>query len=126
MKKLLLITFSMLCLLGCSRGVKEVDFVYYNLSGHQIFVTDVAGLPHWVSPGVLVPVSDDTNRLNEKSATSWEAVRIADELKIRWTEADKSEEVLLRRAELSLPTELRGGRLCFTYLGNQKWRVVLR
>ena len=126
MKKLLFITISTLLLFGCSRGIREVDFVYYNLSRHQIYVTDVNGLPSWVSPGVLVPVSDDTNRLNEKSFASWEAVRVADQLRIRWTETDKSEEVSLNRTELSLPTKLTGGRLCFTYLGNQKWRVVLR
>ena len=46
-----------------------------------------------------------------------------------WSESTRqrqSEEVLLKRTELSLPTKLTGGRLCFTYLGNQKWRVVLR
>jgi hypothetical protein len=125
MRKLLLIVFSALLFPGCSRKV-EVNFVYYNLSGHQIIVTDVTGLPAWASPGVLVPVSDDSNRLNEKSATSWEAVRIAEQLKIHWTEADQQRELLLKRSELGLPARLAGGRLCFTYLGNGKWRAALR
>jgi hypothetical protein len=125
MRMLLLILCPALFLSGCSREA-EVDFVYYNLSGHQILVTDITGLPAWASPGVLVPVSDDTNRLNEKSATSWEAVRIADQLRIHWTEADQQREFLLRRSELGLPAKLTGGRLCFTYFGNGKWRAALR
>ena len=123
MRKLLPITFSAFLLIGCAR---EVNFVYYNLSGHEILVTDVSGLPVWASPGVLVPVSDDTNRLNEKSTTGWEAVRIADQLTIRWTEAGQTRELLLKRSELALPASLTGGRLCFSYLGDGKWRVALR
>jgi hypothetical protein len=123
MRSLALLTFLALLPLGCSR---QVDFVYYNLSGREICVTDVTGLPAWAQPGVLVPVADDTNRLNESSLTCWESVRIADQLRIRWTEANQSRELLLKRSELGLPVRLTGGRLCFSYLGDGKWRVALR
>ena len=123
MKKLIPFMLAVVVLVGCSR---QVDFVYFNLSGHEITVDDVSGLPGWASPGVLVPSTDDTNRLNEKSATCFESVRIADRISIRWTEGGKTQELRLQRAELGVPATLRGGRLCFTYLGDGKWRAKLR
>jgi hypothetical protein len=123
MKKFGLIMLCAVLLVGCSR---QVDFVYFNLSSHEITVDDVSGLPVWATPGVLVPSSDDMNRLNEKSATGFETVRIADRIKIHWTEDGKPRQVELRRSDVSVPATLRGGRLCFTYLGDGKWRVQLR
>jgi hypothetical protein len=66
--------------------VREVDFVYFNLSGHEIRVTNISGLPSNATPGVLMPVPDDTNRLNEKSMTFFERSRIADKITIFWQE----------------------------------------
>ena len=123
MKKFGLIMLCAVWLVGCSR---QVDFVYFNLSGHEITVDDVSGLPVWATPGVLVPSSDDTNQLNEKSATGFETVRIADRIGIHWTEDGKLRQLELRRSDVAVPATLRGGRLCFTYLGDGKWRVQLR
>jgi|ERR1044071_4164294 hypothetical protein len=123
MRTVALLILSAVLLFGCSR---QVDFVYFNLSGQEIRVTDISGLPGFATPGVLVPSSDDTNRLNEKSATSFEAVRIADQITIRWTETNKKQELQLQREGLGVPAKLSGGRLCFTYLGDGKWRVKLR
>jgi len=122
MKKLFPFLLAVVVLAGCSR---QVDFVYYNQSGHEITVDDVSGLPRWASPGVLV-ASTDTNRPSEKSATCFESVRIADQISIHWTESGKTQELRLQRAELGVPATLRGGRLCFTYLGDGKWRAELR
>src|ERR1017187_2524023 len=117
MKKFGLIMLCAVWLVGCSR---QVDFVYFNLSGHEITVDDVSGLPVWATPGVLVPSSDDTNQLNEKSATGFETVRIADRIGIHWTEDGKLRQLELRRSDVAVPATLRGGRLCFTYLGDGK------
>ena len=122
MKKLFPFLLAVVVLVGCSR---QVDFVYYNQSGHEITVDDVSGLPRWASPGVLV-ASTDTNRPREASATCFESVRIADQIGIHWTESGKTQELRLHRAELGVPATLRGGRLCFTYLGDGKWRAELR
>jgi hypothetical protein len=123
MKNLVLLILSVAFLVGCSR---QVDFVFFNLSGREITVTDVSGLPSFATPGVLVPSSDDTNRLNEKSATSFESARIADQIRIHWTEGGRPRELDLKRGDLAVPAKLSSGRLCFTYLGDGKWRVRLR
>ena len=123
MRNVALLILSAALLVGCSR---QVDFVYFNLSGHEITVDGVSGLPAWAIPGMLVPVSDDTNRLNEASLTCWESVRIADQIIIRWTEANKPQEFRLQRDKQGVPARLSGGRLCFTYLGDGKWRVQRR
>ena len=104
---------------------QPVEFAFFNLSGHEIVVNDVAGLPPNATPGVLMPVLDDTNRLNEKCAVLYERVRVGDRIKIIWTEADKPRELELQRSELAVPARLKGGKLRFTYLGDGKWRVKL-
>jgi hypothetical protein len=122
MKNLIPFMLAVVVLAGCSR---QVDFVYFNRSGHEITVDDVSGLPGWASPGVLV-ASTDTNRPSEASATCFESVRIADQISIHWTESGKTQELRLQRADLGVPATLREGRLCFTYLGDRKWRAELR
>jgi hypothetical protein len=103
--------------------MREVDFVYFNLSTNEIRVTDVAGLPRDMTPGVLVPVADDTNRLNESSATCWESVSVGDAIKITWTESGTSRQFEAKRAELSIPARLDGGQVRFTYRGRGQWRI---
>ena len=107
---------------GCS-VMPQVDFVYFNLSGHEITVTDLSGLPRNAQPGVLVAVQDDTNRLNEKSVTFSESVRITDAIKIVWDENGASRTFEARRADLGLPTLLDSGQIRLSYLGDGKWRV---
>jgi len=123
MKTLIPFMLALVVLAGCSS--RQVDFVYFNRSGNEIMVDDVSGLPAWANPGVLV-ASTDTNRPSEKSATCFESVRIADQISIHWTESGKTQELRLQRADLGVPATLREGRLCFTYLGEGKWRAELR
>lgn len=113
-----------LLLVGCSSS-SPVEFVFFNLSGQEIRVTGIVGLPPNASPGVLVSVSDDTNRLNEASSILFENIRVGDRIKITWQEGGTLREVELQRSDLGLPVRLSGGRLRFTYLGDGKWQVKL-
>jgi hypothetical protein len=122
MKSVILLLALMLPFAGCS-SLPEADCVYFNLSGHETTVTNIAGLPPEATPGVLVPVADDTSRLNEKSSTFFERIHIADEIMISWQEDGTSHEVRLLRKDLGLPSKLSGGQIRFTYLGTEKWRV---
>jgi hypothetical protein len=107
---------------GCFRA-PEVDFAWFNVSEHEIMVTDVSGLPPEASPGVLVVVSDDTNRLNRACSTFSESVPIGETIRIAWDEAGASRRYEVRRSDLNLPPRLHGGQVRFTYLGQGKWRV---
>lgn len=122
MTKLLLSFLSVMLLVGCSE-IRQVDFVWFNLSDHEIVVTGISGLPPTVAPGVLVTVSDDTNRLNRAGVTLFESVHVADAIKIVWEEGGLSREFETRRLDLSLPSRLDEGQIKFTYLGDGKWRV---
>lgn len=106
----------MLCCVGCF-DVKEIDFVYFNLSPVEIVVGSIAGLPPWASPGVLVPVHSD-GRPSEASATSYgETVRVPPTLKIIWKEGGSSHQAELNRDELGIPAKFKNGKISFTYLG---------
>ena len=113
---------SVLLSTGCV-GLRQVDFVYFNLSGHEITVTNIPGLPPSATPGVLMPAPDDTNRLNRAGSTFFESVRVEDQITVFWQEDGVLREVKLHRSELGLPARLRGGQIRFTYLGGGKWRV---
>ena len=108
---------------GCSTTQQKVDFVYFNLSDHEIQVTDVRGLPRAATPGVLNPVPDDFDSLNEVSATFFESVRIGSTIQVVWQEGGSSRRFEATRKELSIPSRLNGGRLRFTYLGNGMWHI---
>ena len=103
--------------------MQHVDFSYFNLSGHEIKVTDISGLPSAATPGYLVAVPDDTNQLNEVSAHLYESVQIADTMKIVWDENGVSREFKAKRDDLSIPSRLHSGKVRFTYLGDGKWRI---
>jgi len=105
--------------------MKEVDLVYFNLSTNEIVVDSIAGLPPWASPGVLVPVHAD-DRPSEKSMTSFdEPLHVSATLKIVWREHGSSHEAEQKRDDLGIPAKLRSGKVIFTYLGGDKWRVKL-
>ena len=116
--------FLLLILAGCG-PMREVDFVWFNLSGHEIRVTDISGLPATATPGVLVAVPDDTNRLHEASATFWESIKVGESIKITWNESGASRQFEAKRADLSIPSRLNGGQVRFSYLGDGKWRIRL-
>jgi hypothetical protein len=112
----------MLACAGC-HGMREIDFVYFNLGTNEIVVDSIDGLPLWTSPGRLVPVHTE-DRLSEKSATSFdEPVDVSAMLKIAWQENGKTHQAELKRNDLGIPAKLKSGKVRFTYLGADKWRV---
>ena len=126
-----------LCFMGCVGGGCEVDFVFFNLSPNEIWVTQVVGLPGDASPGRLPPVPDE-GRLSVKGTSYLKPVRVADKIKIVWDDGGKAgwpggnytnkgtlHEMTWMRKELGIPPVMNGGKVCFTYLGNEKWRVRL-
>jgi hypothetical protein len=122
MKTALPLVFSALIVVGCAPRT-QVDFAWFNLSGHEIFVTDVSGLPPYASPGMLVAMPDDTSGAHGATATSWESIDVGDSIKITWSESGTSQRFEAKRADLSVPARLQGGQLKFTYQGHGKWRV---
>jgi hypothetical protein len=122
MKTFLASVALMLCCVGCS-DMSEINFVYFNLSPKEIVVDSIAGLPPWASPGVMVPVHSD-GRPSEARATSYgETVRVPPMLKIAWREGDTSHQAELKRDDLGIPAKIKTGKILFTYLGGDKWRV---
>jgi hypothetical protein len=121
MKILLASAAIMLCCVGCAK-MKEVDFVYFNLSTNKIVVDSVAGLPVWASPGVLVPVHAE-DQLSEASMTSFDPVDVSATFKINWREGTSSHMAEFKRDDLGIPARIKEGRVCFTYLGGDKWRI---
>jgi hypothetical protein len=108
--------------MGCS-DMREIDFVYFNLSPNEIFVDSIAGLPPRASPGVLIPVHAE-DQLSEKSATFYgESVDLPQTLTINWKEGGSSHQAELNRDELGIPAKIKMGKIRFTYLGADKWRV---
>jgi hypothetical protein len=122
MKNFIALFTLMLASAGC-HGMNEIDFVYFNLSPNEIVVDSITGLPLWASPGVLVPVHAE-DRLSEKSATSFdEPVDVSAMLKIVWQENGQTHQAELKRNDLGIPAKLKSGKVRFTYLGADKWRV---
>ena len=139
MKRLIPVLISLLLCAGCLRALagQKVEFVYFNLSTNEIWVVSVAGVPEWASPGRLVPVRGE-DQLSEKGSTSLETVRVADKITIKWQEGGQqgwpggeyapkgvSHEVEFKRGELGIPAKISNGKVRFTYLGSDKWRIRL-
>ena len=103
----------------------EVDVMFFNLSTRQITVLGVSGLPSSATPGVLVPVANDTDQLYEASINFSEYVPVGDQIKIDWQEGGISHQVEWKRVDLHLPATLKGGQIRFTYVGDEKWRVKI-
>ena len=122
MRTSLQLAFALLVATGCAR-LSGVDFVWFNVSGHEITVTGISGLPAFSTPSVLVPVPNDTNRLNEASATCWDSVKVGDSIKFVWSEGGVSRQFEAKRVELGIPSRLNGGQVRFTYIGEGKWRI---
>lgn len=116
---------------GCTQ--RHVELSYFNLSNHEIWVTDVVGVPEDAPPGRLTPVPDE-ERLSENSSYYFQTVRIADKLRIVWREggqqvsaADKSASkgflhaVELTREQVGVPAKVKDGEVRLTYLGKGRW-----
>jgi len=122
MKTFLASVALVLCCVGCS-GMSEITFVYFNLSPKEIVVDSIAGLPPWASPGVLVPVRAE-DQLSESRATSLDgSIKVAPTLIIAWREGGVSHHAELKRDEVGIPAKIKKGKVRFTYLGGDKWRV---
>ena len=120
-----------LCCMGCTRS--QVEFAYFNLSSHEIWVTDVIGVPKNDPPGRLTPVPND-DRISENTAFYFQAVRVADKLEIVWQEGGpkgwpggkylptgRSHVAVLTREDLGMPAKVENGEVRLTYMGRDKW-----
>jgi hypothetical protein len=128
---------------GCASdsGFPKVTFEYFNLSTNEIWVTEVAGFPPNATPGRLM-TSRDENPLEVKASVFSETVRIRSKIIIVWKDGGKqgwpgglksaelvpsgiAYQAAFKRDDLGIPAKLSSGRIRFTYLGNEKWRVKL-
>ena len=137
--KLLIIILALVPLwTGCGGG-GDVSFEWFNLGTNEIWVTEVIGLPAEASPGRLLP-NHAESQLERSESTFSETVRIKDRIKIVWKDGGTrgwpgglqsgelippgpSHETELDRDALGVPGNLSRGRIRFTYLGTNTWRV---
>ena len=142
MKRSIVILAAITAWAGCSRlGGGDVTFEWFNLSTNQIWVTDLAGLPPKASVGRLMP-SHAEAQLEVSASVFLEPVRVKDQIKITWKDGGaqgwpgglKSGELVppgtpqeaeFSREVLGIPAKLNSGRVRFTYLGTNTWRVRL-
>ncbi|MCO5053798.1 MAG: hypothetical protein M9920_16090 [Verrucomicrobiae bacterium] len=144
MKNLILILALAVSGVGCvtRSGVfpSEVSFEWFNLSTNEIWVVQVVGLPEEASCGRLVPTQSEDS-LKRATSTFLDAVRIKNQLTIIWKEKLKEpftfnpgeiapkqgimHSVELKRDDLGIPSRMTRGKIRFTYLGNDKWRIKL-
>ncbi len=139
MKIILAGIFSILFCGSCF-ALPEVEFIYFNLSTNEIWIERVIGLPAEASPGRMGPAKGQ-DRPSEKSTTFFETVRVADKLKIVWKDngpkgwpgggkpGDLSRpgvvhEAEFKRDDLKIPARMKSGKVRFTFLGNDKWRIT--
>ena len=122
-------------------GLPEVTFEYFNLSTNEIWVIGVSGLPPDAAPGRLLP-SREESALYVTASVFSETVRIKDRIAIMWKDNGKegwpgglkipgsippgvAHQVEFKRKDLGLPPKMKDGKVLFTYLGNEKWRVTI-
>jgi hypothetical protein len=141
MKRICIVSILLLLVTDCFGALKEVTFEWFNLSTNEIFVTDTIGLPNEASPGRLTP-----NRTEDQLEVSGigfsETVYIKDRIVIKWNDNGKdgfhgdfgppgivlpgiAHKAEFKREDLGLPAKLESGKIRFTYLGNDKWRIKL-
>jgi hypothetical protein len=140
----------LLMIISCSGyasggDLPEVSFAWFNLSTNEIWITDVVGLPDESWAGRLMPVHGE-DQLSEASSTIMETVHIKGQITIKWKDNGKkgwpgglkqvplqpptippgtAHEAVFKRADLGIPAKLSSGKIRFTYLGNDKWRIKL-
>lgn len=120
-------------------GVRKTHFEWFNLSTNHIWVTEVVGFSLDISPGRLEP-SNAEEQLESSELVFSETVRIEDRITIKWIDNGKAgwpgglkspgstppgvaHQLELKRNDLGIPSKLRRGKIRYTYLGNDKWRV---
>lgn len=128
---------------GCAAdsGLKEVGFEWFNLSTNEIWVTQLVGLPAEASAGRLTPDHAE-DQLEPKESIFSETVQVGKKIKIVWKENGAPgwpgglktpgsvppgviHAAEFSRDEMGMPAELSSGKMRFTYLGGDKWRVKL-
>ncbi len=128
---------------GCAakKEAGNVSFEWFNLSTNQIWVTDLVGLPGEASAGRMLPDKAE-DQLESKGSTFMETVQFGERIKISWKENDptgwpgglktgervppgETHSAEYSRDELGIPPKLNIGKVRFTYLGGDKWRVKL-
>ncbi len=136
---ILCLSVSLACA-GCTSHTK-VAFEWFNLSTNEIWVIAVTGLPADASPGRLIQNRSEGQLESSESIFS-ETVWPEDRITIKWKDNGRqgwpgglgaeggiplgtAHEVVLRREDLGIPAKLTSGRIRFTYLGNDKWRIRL-
>jgi hypothetical protein len=122
MKTFLASVALLVCCAGCF-NTNEVVFLYFNLSPNEIVVDSIAGLPPWASPGVLVPVHAEDQLSTSGMSSTGETIRVPPTLTIVWREGGASHQAELKRDEVGIPAKIKKGKVRFTYLGGDKWRV---
>ena len=122
MKTFLASVALLVCCAGCF-NTNEVVFLYFNLSPNEIVVDSIAGLPPWASPGVLVPVHAEDQLSTSGMSSTGETIRVPPTLNIVWHETGASHQAELKRDDLGIPARIKTGKIRFTYLGGDKWRV---
>jgi hypothetical protein len=141
MRNLVVCLLMIIACSGCvgGTGLPAVSFAWFNLSTNEIWVTDAVGLPDESWAGRLQPVHGE-DRLSEASSTIMETVHIKDQIVIKWKDNGKqgwpggvnppgstppgaAHEAVFKRSDFGIPAKLSSGKIRFTYLGNDKWRV---
>lgn len=116
----------------------DVSFEWFNLSTNQIWVVEVVGLPPEASCGRLMP-SKGENPLEGATSVFSETLDIKRKLTIVWKDAGTNgfqrlkppalsppgveHRLELKRDDLGIPPRITNGKIRFTYLGNEQWRV---
>ena len=141
-KNLALFLFAVPILIGCQTvaTLPNVEFEWSNLSTNQIWITDVSGLPPEATCGRLMP-SPAESQLHSKTSAFSETIKIKDKLTIQWKDNGRqgwpgglkggelipslgtAHEAEFSRDELGIPKKIKNGKVRFTYLGNDKWRI---
>lgn len=120
------------------RELPDVSFEWFNLSTNQIWVAEVVGLPLEASCGRLMP-SKDESPLKVKESNFSETVEIPRKLTIVWKNPGTNgfqplkppnlsppgveHRLELKRDDFGIPAKITNGKIRFTYLGNEQWRV---
>lgn len=125
---------------SCTKSaLPNVEFEWFNLSANEICIADVAGIPPEASCGRLMP-SHAEDQLESSTSVFSETVKIKSGIKIKWNDNGTNgfhsafddprkplpgvvHQIEFKRDELGIPSKLKNGKIRFTYLGDDKWRV---
>ena len=123
MKNIILILLVIFAGHGCATELNlgEVSIEWFNLSEIRIKVVDVGGMPPNVMPGVLSPSPNET--LATATSVVYGPVHIKGQINIFWQQDGNSHKAEFKRDDCGIPAKLSSGKIRFTYLGNDKWRV---